>query len=285
MEKNDYSEIEQLLKETYQQQEVAPQEDLWQRVASQMETQAPKRSPWKSLRTEVIIALASAVAVVTAVLVVFPPSAYRKGTEVVPQVVTTTSMPTDQQESGEALVSTHEVVSPVSTTQKQQPTKVTKSTQQQTSSSQLVGDPSAVYISRRQMASTPTVENNNAVSPSTSTVAVEHPIDNQESPSVAEVPSNSKAPTPVPPASQLRIPNVITPNGDGINDFFDIKGIEHLDDVYLKIVDRNGKKIYSTNHYKGGYAGEGAVDGTYFYTISSKSINLHRMGTLVIKRQ
>lgn len=69
------------------------------------------------------------------------------------------------------------------------------------------------------------------------------------------------------------IPNVISPNGDGMNDFFFIKGLTEPG-VSLKIFDRWGDLIYLTDDYKnnwGGEAGNGKKlsDGVYFYLVTS----------------
>ncbi|AEA45643.1 gliding motility-associated C-terminal domain-containing protein [Fluviicola taffensis] len=61
------------------------------------------------------------------------------------------------------------------------------------------------------------------------------------------------------------IPNIITPNGDGTNDFFII------DDAYsqlgntLIIINRWGNKMFEASPYLNNWNGEGASDGVYFY--------------------
>ncbi len=68
----------------------------------------------------------------------------------------------------------------------------------------------------------------------------------------------------------LSIPNVFTPNGDGINDLFEIKGLQKGDKI--NIYNRWGTKVfYNINEhaYWDGYttSGEPCSSGTYFYTI------------------
>lgn len=60
-----------------------------------------------------------------------------------------------------------------------------------------------------------------------------------------------------------KIPNVITPNGDGKNDTFVIG----LPNTKLEIVNRWGKLIFTTDNYLDDW-GKGIVNGTYFYLLT-----------------
>jgi len=62
----------------------------------------------------------------------------------------------------------------------------------------------------------------------------------------------------------IEIPNVITPNGDGINDLFLIKGLEHCTQSYLSIKNRSGKEIFSVSPYQNNF-GADMEEGTYYY--------------------
>lgn len=78
----------------------------------------------------------------------------------------------------------------------------------------------------------------------------------------------------------LKIPNAFTPNGDNINDYFEIKGIEFYSGNSLSVVNRWGKVVYEARNYgidtepkfwdgtwqKGG-DGKGLPTGTYFYVL------------------
>ncbi len=61
------------------------------------------------------------------------------------------------------------------------------------------------------------------------------------------------------------LPNIITPNGDGINDFFII------DDAYSQlgntiiIINRWGNRMFDASPYLNDWGGEGVSDGVYFY--------------------
>ncbi len=75
--------------------------------------------------------------------------------------------------------------------------------------------------------------------------------------------------------SELEIPNVFTPNGDGANDLFFLKA-SNLSEINILIFDRWGHKVYDLFSDKGNIAwdgknqaGEEVADGTYFYIITA----------------
>lgn len=72
------------------------------------------------------------------------------------------------------------------------------------------------------------------------------------------------------------VPNVITPNGDGINDIFIIK-TSGLKDYELTIWNRWGNKVFSStsavNHWDGKVNGNSAPDGVYFYILKASTSN------------
>ncbi|MRG48903.1 DUF11 domain-containing protein [Chitinophaga sp. SYP-B3965] len=65
----------------------------------------------------------------------------------------------------------------------------------------------------------------------------------------------------------LKIPNVITPNGDGYNDRFVIKGLELYPQNQLTIINRWGNHVYEKRNYANDWTGNGLAEGTYFYII------------------
>jgi gliding motility-associated-like protein len=73
--------------------------------------------------------------------------------------------------------------------------------------------------------------------------------------------------------SLLQIPNVFTPNGDGIHDEFRV-AFRSLKTFQMQVYNRWGNKVYeSTNPQKGwdGYIGnKKAVSGAYFYVIKAE---------------
>lgn len=73
----------------------------------------------------------------------------------------------------------------------------------------------------------------------------------------------------------LVFPNIITPNGDGINDYLDIQNLENLEDNTLSIFNRWGKKVYEKQRYlpdTDRWNGSDLADGTYFYILKYKGI-------------
>ncbi|SUJ00932.1 gliding motility-associated C-terminal domain [Sphingobacterium spiritivorum] len=67
----------------------------------------------------------------------------------------------------------------------------------------------------------------------------------------------------------LHIPNVFTPNGDGINDYFEIIGYEYYDRIGITIVNRWGNEVYRNGTYDNKWNGSGLNTGTYFYIIEA----------------
>ena len=72
--------------------------------------------------------------------------------------------------------------------------------------------------------------------------------------------------TVLPPCS-ITPPNVITPNGDNINDYFAISNIEYHANCGLTIFDRWGRKVYESSNYKNEWKADGCADGTFFYIL------------------
>ncbi len=67
----------------------------------------------------------------------------------------------------------------------------------------------------------------------------------------------------------LQVPNVFTPNNDGINDFFEIINLEHYPGSNIVIYNRHGKKVFESNDYYGNWwDGGNQPDGTYYYVLT-----------------
>lgn len=81
----------------------------------------------------------------------------------------------------------------------------------------------------------------------------------------------------------LGIPNVITPNGDGYNDYMTVRGLEIYPDAHIKIFDRYGKifidrKMGTQFQWDGKYMGRPLPSGDYWYIIivaEGKTISGH----------
>lgn len=77
------------------------------------------------------------------------------------------------------------------------------------------------------------------------------------------------------------IPNVITPNGDKLNDHFVID--ERLSGVVsLQVLNRWGMILYNNDHYENNWDGEDLSAGVYFYVLSSPCVSTK--GTINILR-
>lgn len=69
----------------------------------------------------------------------------------------------------------------------------------------------------------------------------------------------------------LVIPNIFTPNGDGVNETFFIPGLETYSDTQLTIINRWGNTVYQKTNYQNDWNGQGMVEGTYFYVLRAKN--------------
>jgi gliding motility-associated-like protein/uncharacterized repeat protein (TIGR01451 family) len=69
---------------------------------------------------------------------------------------------------------------------------------------------------------------------------------------------------------KLSIANTFTPNGDGINDYFNIVGLNQYAENDLTIFNRWGSEIYRKQNYANNWSGEGLGEGTYFYLLKVK---------------
>ncbi|MFY9309802.1 MAG: gliding motility-associated C-terminal domain-containing protein [Bacteroidia bacterium] len=79
------------------------------------------------------------------------------------------------------------------------------------------------------------------------------------------------------PGSELIIPNIFTPNGDGTNDVFTVIGTS-IKDLHADIFDRWGIKMYELNGANSGWDGKtrsGALasDGTYYYILRAEAFD------------
>ncbi len=69
--------------------------------------------------------------------------------------------------------------------------------------------------------------------------------------------------------TDLFIPNIFTPNGDGYNDVFFLRN-KPDNGVNLVITNRWGKVVYSSSNYDNDWTGDGIPDGVYYYNVSSE---------------
>ena len=87
---------------------------------------------------------------------------------------------------------------------------------------------------------------------------------------------------------ELTIPNIFTPNGDGINDKFEVKGIEFYDHPVMRICNRWGDEVYYNTNYQRDtfWDGNGLNEGTYYYwlVLKYKGKDILHKGWVLLKR-
>ena len=93
----------------------------------------------------------------------------------------------------------------------------------------------------------------------------------------------------------LFIPEGYSPNGDGINDFFVIQGLENYPNNHIKIINRWGNTVYETDGYNNDWDGKNTKgvsvgnddlpEGTYFYILHlGDDANKKKKGYIYLKR-
>jgi gliding motility-associated-like protein len=90
--------------------------------------------------------------------------------------------------------------------------------------------------------------------------------------------------------SCIVVHNVITPNGDGLNDTWIIDCIENFPDNNVQIFNRWGDRVNNFTHYdntaqvwKGtNYDGKHIPDGTYYYVLQLKNLKT-RTGWVLLR--
>ncbi|MBD1392732.1 gliding motility-associated C-terminal domain-containing protein [Mucilaginibacter glaciei] len=87
---------------------------------------------------------------------------------------------------------------------------------------------------------------------------------------------------------KITIPNSFTPNGDGVNDLWNIDQLFTYPESVLTIFTRNGSQVYRSIGYakawNGQYQGKALPVGTYYYTIDLKNNSPIRSGWVFLVR-
>ncbi len=88
--------------------------------------------------------------------------------------------------------------------------------------------------------------------------------------------------------NNLIIPTLITPNQDGANDYFVLRGIQTLGRTQLTVFDRRGLKVYENENYENDWDGvdynsNPLPDDTYFYVVRSQN-GVSLSGYIVVRR-
>jgi len=104
----------------------------------------------------------------------------------------------------------------------------------------------------------------------------------------------------------IEMPNIFSPNGDGFNDYFAPESVSGLNEVYISVYNRWGKKLFTSdnilvesnglsevsttimeNGWDGQFKGENSPEGTYFWLfhgIDNDNNEYKKQGSLTLKR-
>ena len=86
---------------------------------------------------------------------------------------------------------------------------------------------------------------------------------------------------------EIQVPDIVTPNGDGINDLFLIPNINSYPDNTFSVYSRWGVKVYSETGYNNTskvFSGKDLPSGRYFYTLVYGNEKILKSGTLTISK-
>jgi len=78
---------------------------------------------------------------------------------------------------------------------------------------------------------------------------------------------------PIPVDATLVIPNLFTPNGDGLNDLFVIRNLLQYQGRELMVINRWGNQVYKSNNYNNDWDGGSLAEGTYYYILRVRNGN------------
>lgn len=84
-------------------------------------------------------------------------------------------------------------------------------------------------------------------------------------------------------AGYADVPNVFTPNSDGINDTFEFK-VVNCDSWKMDIVNRWGNLVITLDPNESNWDGKGGSDGVYFYRLFSDECGMYQQGFVSLIR-
>jgi gliding motility-associated-like protein len=71
----------------------------------------------------------------------------------------------------------------------------------------------------------------------------------------------------------IKIPTLFTPNADGKNDVFEVRGLQAYAENELVIINRWGNEVYRQKNYQNNWRGDGLNEGTYYYILRIRKTN------------
>ena len=87
---------------------------------------------------------------------------------------------------------------------------------------------------------------------------------------------------------KITIPNTFSPNGDGINDYWQIDALITYPESTMQVFDRYGQQVYRSEGYStpwdGRYNGQPLPAGTYYYVLDLKNNTPKISGWVLIVR-
>ena len=64
------------------------------------------------------------------------------------------------------------------------------------------------------------------------------------------------------------IPNVFSPNNDGLNDYLEFSGLQYYSNSHLRVYSRWGNMVFESLSYRNTWNGKDVSEGTYFYILT-----------------
>lgn len=82
--------------------------------------------------------------------------------------------------------------------------------------------------------------------------------------------------------SSIEIPSAFSPNGDGINEMWEISGLEYFPNTEIKIFNRWGNFVFSSSDYQNDWDGGGLPVGTYYFILEQQDLEKSISGVITI---
>lgn len=92
--------------------------------------------------------------------------------------------------------------------------------------------------------------------------------------------------TAIPPPTDIIVSNFITLNNDGLNDVWNIPGIQLFNDTEVTVFNNQGQIVFNEKNYANTWAGtfnsDALPDGNYFYVVVVGDLSITKKGILTI---
>ena len=98
-------------------------------------------------------------------------------------------------------------------------------------------------------------------------------------------PGTTPEPSLEPPlTAQLNPRNIFSPNGDGVNEIWEVVGIEQQPELRVLIFNMYGQKVYQAQPYTNSWDGAGLPEGVYYYQMQNTQGKPVKKGSLTLVR-